>query len=227
MQTDFSLSLLEACTTDFGQLLRQFRDMTRAAYNTLELPREAAARSKREISSRGIDKESGSQQSTPNSRKPKLLNLHTVKLHFLGDYVQQIRHYGTTDSYSTQLVHICPLPYLTYLHIYQAELEHRLVKRLYGLTNKKDAMTQIGKKYIRHHALQNEYLERCEAKLKGQLEDHHIISKSRNQCVKLFEFVLADPHNPTKKVLLRTINHLILSNGIFLELYFQATDPPS
>jgi len=40
-------------------------------------------------------------------RKPKILNLLTVKFHFLGDYVSHIRLFGTTDSYSTQLVGIC------------------------------------------------------------------------------------------------------------------------
>jgi hypothetical protein len=36
--------------------------------------------------------------------KKRGLNLFTVKLHFLGDYVRHIRLFGTTDSYSTQLV---------------------------------------------------------------------------------------------------------------------------
>ena len=36
--------------------------------------------------------------------KKKGLNLFTVKLHFLGDYIWHIRLFGTTDSYSTQLV---------------------------------------------------------------------------------------------------------------------------
>jgi hypothetical protein len=63
-------------------------------------------------------------------------------------------------------------------------------------------LTQIGKKYVRYQVFQDaEYLEKNEAKLKGRLEDHHIISKSRSQPVKLFEFVLSDPENPTKKVL--------------------------
>jgi hypothetical protein len=37
--------------------------------------------------------------------------------------------------------------------MWQGELAHRLIKRLYGLTNKKDPMKQIGKKYNRHEAL--------------------------------------------------------------------------
>jgi hypothetical protein len=41
---------------------------------------------------------------TSGGRKPRTLNLFTVKFHFLGDYVQHIRLFGTTDSYSTQLV---------------------------------------------------------------------------------------------------------------------------
>ena len=39
------------------------------------------------------------------SRQPKAFNLNTYKFHSLGDYANTIRQYGTTDSYSTQLVH--------------------------------------------------------------------------------------------------------------------------
>ena len=39
-----------------------------------------------------------------NGRQAKTLSLSTVKYHFLGDYVQHIHLWGTTDSYSTQLV---------------------------------------------------------------------------------------------------------------------------
>lgn len=39
-----------------------------------------------------------------NGRREKMFNLSTVKLHFLGDYVRSIRLFGTTDSYSTQIV---------------------------------------------------------------------------------------------------------------------------
>jgi hypothetical protein len=36
--------------------------------------------------------------------KPKEFNLNTYKFHSLGDYADAIRRYGTTDSYSTQIV---------------------------------------------------------------------------------------------------------------------------
>ena len=43
----------------------------------------------------------------PYTRRPKVLNLNTYKLHSLGDYPDTIKQYGTTDSYSTQLVSKC------------------------------------------------------------------------------------------------------------------------
>jgi hypothetical protein len=49
--------------------------------------------------------EKSSPLKTPAMPKlPKVLNLLTYKVHALGDYVQTIRMFGTTDSYSTQIV---------------------------------------------------------------------------------------------------------------------------
>jgi len=45
---------------------------------------------------------------TKSSQQPKDFNLNTYKLHSLGDYANTIRQYGTTDFYSTQLVHGVP-----------------------------------------------------------------------------------------------------------------------
>ena len=47
MQTNGSLKLLDDLTTEFGQLIRQFRDLTCTTFATVELPREAAARERR------------------------------------------------------------------------------------------------------------------------------------------------------------------------------------
>jgi hypothetical protein len=38
------------------------------------------------------------------ARKPRKLTVFTIKFHFLGDYSNIIRRYGTTDSYSTETV---------------------------------------------------------------------------------------------------------------------------
>ncbi len=83
----------------------------------------------------------------------------------------------------------------------QSELAHRLIKRLYGLTNKKDAMIQIGKKYARKEMFrEGEGQEEQEASTNARLEDHHYISSSRNSPVSLFDFVQSTPNDPAKKV---------------------------
>ena len=43
-------------------------------------------------------------QTQSNSRKEMTFNLATYKYHALADYAAAIRKYGTTDSYSTELV---------------------------------------------------------------------------------------------------------------------------
>lgn len=87
LHTDSTLDLLEAVTKEFGRLMRQFRDKTSESYDTTELPCRT-----------------GSSKGGARSSKKKKLNLNTYKFHSLGDYVATIRLFGTTDSYSTQLV---------------------------------------------------------------------------------------------------------------------------
>jgi len=87
---------------------------------------------------------------------------------------------------------------------YQGELAHRLIKRLYGLTNKKDSMKQIRKKYNRHEALRpsadsSEVREVKEADSKS-LADHHVISTSRNSPISLFNLVHTNSTDPAMKV---------------------------
>ena len=84
LHTDSTLSLLEAVTREFGRLMRKFRDKTSDEFDTVDLPRETGARK--------------------GGARSKKLNLNTYKFHALGDYVATIRLFGTTDSYSTQLV---------------------------------------------------------------------------------------------------------------------------
>ncbi len=53
MHTDSMLTLLEELTTKFGKLMRQFRDLTCSQFLTIELPREAAARTRAQTSKSG------------------------------------------------------------------------------------------------------------------------------------------------------------------------------
>lgn len=106
MHRSCTLELLDSLTQEFGDLIRQFRDKTGSDFRTVELPREAAARRRLQSSNQRTNTERvGSANPDPSNRqRVKTLNLSTVKLHFMGDYVAHIRHFGTTDSYSTQLV---------------------------------------------------------------------------------------------------------------------------
>jgi len=253
MHSDSTLLLLEELTTEFGQLIRQFRDFTCIQFKTVELPRETAARKRRctkqqsesaklsavpcpsLTSAPASNPEVGTASSNITASAPppaiptiqpsiitstnhsqeqppgpslrgspgrrRGLNLFTVKLHFLGDYVRHIRLFGTTDSYSTQLVCENIQKLTTYAYcLQQGELAHRLVKQLYGLTNKKNAIQQIGKKYTRQQAFRNaEQQEEKEADQVGHLSDHHIISHSKNDRLNLLSFAQTNG-DPAKKV---------------------------
>jgi len=101
MHTDSTLARFEQLTAEFGQLMRQFRDLSCSEFDTTELPREIKKR--RREKSRKMSK--GRQTNgDPVTALPKALNLSTYKFHALGDYVQAIKNFGGTDSYSTQVV---------------------------------------------------------------------------------------------------------------------------
>jgi hypothetical protein len=111
MHTDHTLELLRRTTVKLGQKFRAFAKDTCSAFNTRELQREVEARARRQASS-------GTTTAVANStRRPKKFNLQTYKFHSLGDYVETIRKYGTTDSYSTEIASVprtssCPDAYL-------------------------------------------------------------------------------------------------------------------
>ncbi|CAK5267888.1 unnamed protein product [Mycena citricolor] len=111
--------------------MRVFQSKTCLKYTTKELPREAAARARQEQRDAQAKAASGStapSKQTRRNKSEKGLNLATYKWHSLGDYVNFIRLFGPTDNYSTQV----------------GESLHRVVKRLYGMTNKRNHAGQIG-----------------------------------------------------------------------------------
>jgi hypothetical protein len=133
MHTDSTLNLMDSVTTKLGQQLRKFRDTTCNNFATVELPKEVAAQKRRQTKAQG-KKHAGSSSSlsmggptaqctvppavspqteslplpstsnTAQAPKQRTLNLFTYKFHALADYVDTIRLFGTTDSYSTQTV---------------------------------------------------------------------------------------------------------------------------
>ncbi|KAJ3709521.1 hypothetical protein C8R42DRAFT_649336 [Lentinula raphanica] len=204
MHSDPTLDRLDKLTIEFGRLMREFCEVTRVDFNTLELPREVQARIRRQA-------DSPNQASSTSTRKSRFLNLLTYKFHALGDYVKTIRLFGTTDSYSTQI----------------GELAHRLVKKFYALTNKRQAASQIGKRYRRERILNQGKLRRrskSESAVHNHrksstsyshahqvafsasqslderiLEAHHQVSITRNHPICMTQFLQESPFDPAKK----------------------------
>jgi hypothetical protein len=132
MHNDRTLDIMQAVTVSLGDELRRFSQTTCSAFATKELHREYNARIRREAStaakkSHGAAGPSdranqasptemdllGSLVSDPppvqtglSGKCLKTFNLSTFKGHSLGDYVDTIRHYGTSDSYSTEPVRV-------------------------------------------------------------------------------------------------------------------------
>ena len=98
MHTDSSLKLLDDTTTCLGIALRYFTRVTCPEFSTKETAAEFSKRKRKEATS------TATKVSDSNTRKPKTFNMKTIKLHSLGDYVSNIRMYGTTDSYDTSIV---------------------------------------------------------------------------------------------------------------------------
>jgi hypothetical protein len=103
MHTDITLTVMDNVTTTLGAKFRNFQMNICSTYRTKELKREEDACKRRQAKS-STTHEVKSQCADNNGRKKKTLNLQTYKFHALGDYVETIRRYGTTDSYSTALV---------------------------------------------------------------------------------------------------------------------------
>lgn len=82
-------------------------------------------------------------------------------------------------------------------------------------------MIQIDKKYSRQQALRNaERQEEQEARSKAQLEDHHIISESRNMPISLFEFVRKNSNSLAIRVLCNSPAYLG-ANECWIRFYSQ------
>jgi len=103
MHTQATLDHLDSLTNEYGQLMRSFRDLTCSQFDTEELPREVEARKRAQQRANATGSGTKSQAAS-SSRRRKTLNLLTPKFHALGDYVHTIQIFGTTDSFSTQVV---------------------------------------------------------------------------------------------------------------------------
>lgn len=101
MHTSTSVHMLDDAISVLGIRLRQFVAITCSAFVTHETDKEFEARS---VAARKRALASGVSAAPPLTRKPRTLNIRTIKTHFLGDYPSGITYTGTTDSSSTQIV---------------------------------------------------------------------------------------------------------------------------
>jgi hypothetical protein len=106
LHTTFSIAALKNVTCQLGRQLRNFTKKTCSAFTTKELPREEAARGRRNAKKAAAAREAGlpPPKAASGGSKIKIFNMLTYKGHSLGDYVRTILFFGTTDSYSTQPV---------------------------------------------------------------------------------------------------------------------------
>lgn len=157
LHTSTTLQKLQNVTKMLGSVLRRFSQTTCEAYQTRELPQEEAAWGCHQAAMAAKEGPSGRHTQPTKGSKLRKLNLCTYKLHALGDYVNTIREFGTTDNYTMQVV--CPSLYIQKWHtpdkyVTKGELEHRRVKCFYSRTNKQRFISQITKHQRRKQLLQ-------------------------------------------------------------------------
>ncbi|KAF9033895.1 hypothetical protein BJ165DRAFT_1396369 [Panaeolus papilionaceus] len=144
LHTSSTLAALKAQTRELGFALRGFVKDVCPAYDAKELPREEAARARRQANnakkgmstSKKKSKRPAADDESEDNTTTKVLNLFTYKLHALGDYVDAIWQFGPSDNYSTQ----------------PGETEHHRSKMFYARTNKRSGFeNQLAK----HNRRQN------------------------------------------------------------------------
>ncbi|KAG2743054.1 hypothetical protein P692DRAFT_20878962 [Suillus brevipes Sb2] len=140
IHTDSTLFFLDTSTTRLGKVLRCFVSETDKEYDTYDLPSEEAARGRQKARKAAQGQPNSNIRKKPavgSSKRRRLFNFQTYKLHALGDYVNTIRRFGTTDNYSTML----------------GELEHRCVKHFYPRVSKSQFTSGIAKQQRRERIL--------------------------------------------------------------------------
>jgi hypothetical protein len=106
------LKHLEDTTMLLRRALHKFVKITCYAIVTRELPRELATQLHRRVAAKvktgkapaSADALARDAKKKTTSNRHKLFNLSIYKLHALADYASMIWVFGTTDSYSTQVV---------------------------------------------------------------------------------------------------------------------------
>jgi len=87
--------------------MRSFCDITCSQFKTWELEHEVRAKQRAQQCAQkrvSVSRPSKGSALATSEKRMKEFNLFTPKFHALGDYVHTIWMFGTTDSFSTQVV---------------------------------------------------------------------------------------------------------------------------
>jgi hypothetical protein len=202
MHTDITLDIADEATTTLGASFRDFQAKVCSAYITRELRREEGARKRRQSKS-NTKPQANSKSGGNDGRMKKTFNLQTYKLHALGDYVETIRRYGTTDSYSTEQVSPMPLLHTIIQQQWQGELEHRSPKARYRRTDRRSfikQLTQIERRQARIRRIKQKCRQNRNERVANTPEAHHHIGRSENQFEHIGTFLNAHAGDPAVKV---------------------------
>lgn len=124
MHTELTLRLLRTATIRLGRELRSFQKNVCPHYATKETAKEAETRARSQArrgdrtqatpatqdapiipeTATGTQAPKQTGPAAPGTRRPYTFKLTKPKLHFLGDYPDEIELCGPTDNYSTQPV---------------------------------------------------------------------------------------------------------------------------
>ncbi|KZT63257.1 hypothetical protein DAEQUDRAFT_780622 [Daedalea quercina L-15889] len=111
LHTERTLALFEESVKTLGKAMRRFQSVTCPAFQTKELPREVAARGRRQAAAtartRGKGKAKASASTTARrvavgGPRPKGFNLNTYKFHSLGDAPTAVRQMQSQSTSSDQ-----------------------------------------------------------------------------------------------------------------------------
>ncbi|KAG2154315.1 uncharacterized protein EDB93DRAFT_1248515 [Suillus bovinus] len=179
-----TLKVLDQTFKRLSCQLWKFCDLTCAAFTTVELPKERAAREcKAAHGCSGADNaDAGS-----GCRKGKKFNMNTYKFHTMGDYLHSIKLFRTTDSFTSQI----------------GKLAHRALKAFYPLISKLDTPAQLAKhegrcRVLRRVAGHNLHSTKQPlVELPVGLKDHHYIpTLCHNNPLDLFSFLQDHDNDP-------------------------------
>ena len=110
--TETTVCDLENSTTQLGNMLRSFQQDICSQYQTFDLPSKEAARARRKAAAArakkggtgAAAKKGKGKESTVGTRKIRVFNLNTYKIHALGGYAKAIWLFGSPDNYNSQSV---------------------------------------------------------------------------------------------------------------------------